>query len=108
MWELQKLDGGYCDALFALFATFPRVLCGASFGASITFSSLILSTFGDCPPFQGLNVSVCVAVCVHYGALQRRKMFEKTSDMPGDQAGIHSHPIVIPRRITTVASPSGG
>eukprot|EP00434_Breviolum_minutum_P035379 symbB.v1.2.031316.t1/scaffold3623.1/size53121/2 len=32
-----------------------------------------------------LNVSVCVAVCVHYGALQRRKMFEKTSDMPGDQ-----------------------
>ena len=67
-------------------------LCGM-IGAKTTFSSLILSNFGDCPPFQGLNVSVCVAVCVHYGALQRRKMFEKTSDMPGDQAGIHSHPL---------------
>ena len=40
------------------------------------------------PIVQGLNVSVCVAVCVHYGALQRRKMLEtgQTSDMHGKEA----------------------
>ena len=40
------------------------------------------------PIVQGLNVSVCVAVCVHYGALQRRKMLEtgQTSDMHGEEA----------------------
>eukprot|EP00435_Cladocopium_sp_Y103_P065360 s370_g27.t1 len=38
-------------------------------------------------PTTGLNVSVCVAVCVHYGALQRRKMLQtgQTSDMHGQE-----------------------
>jgi hypothetical protein len=40
------------------------------------------------PLAWGLNVSVCVAVCVHYGALQRRKTLEtgQTSDMRGEEA----------------------
>lgn len=88
VWELQKVDVLLC--LLCLLR-FLGSFVGHDWSKNHLFLP-ILSNFGDCPPFQGLNVSVCVAVCVHYGALQRRKMFEKTSDMPGDQAGMHSHP----------------
>ncbi|CAL1142852.1 unnamed protein product, partial [Cladocopium goreaui] len=69
----------------------PMALLFGSEARGVSASALSMCNGRFTVPLSGLseslNVSVCVAVCVHYGALQRRKTLEtgQTSDMRGEE-----------------------